>query len=665
MTLNEYQALVQEIERHNHLYYDDRPEITDGEFDALTQQLKAVEAEHPEWVTPASPTQHVGAGHLLGKKTKHRFKLLSLNDLFGLDDVQSWHAGIDSPETVVEEKIDGLTIALTYIDGKLALGATRGDGLMGEVVTEQAKQVRGVPEELKLPPGVAPHNTLIVRAEVNQLVAEFERLNKIQESLGKKPFANPRNCAAGGLRAKDPKVTKERGLQAIAFQIIYAEGWDVVRAGHSQTQDVALLGFLGFTPVTQYRCKDFLEIEKAIEKIGATRNQRAYWTDGAVIKTDSLDLQAKIGATEKYPLHSVAYKYPAEKKRTTIRNIVVQVDRTGVLTPVAEFDSIQLSGTTVTKATLHNQKFINDRMLNVGAEIEVLKSGEIIPKVVGVPAPAKTPFQIKTCPCCGTPAVLMSDPDDPSTEIMSCPNITGCPAQKLRYFEFFCSRDVMDIRGMGPSVIAAFIDAGVLNEIWDIYSIKDHVDELAAIEGYGKKKIQAITAAIEASKGNDIDRLIKALGIPGVGRHIGKALAAKYPDMEAIANLTYDDLITVDGVGDISARAILDFWANPETRVRYEALKRAGVNINSLKAVQEPAGTVFVGKAFVVTGTLPTMSREEAKTLIEANGGKVSDSVSKKTAYLLAGEKAGSKLDKAQKLGVTIISEADLKLMLS
>lgn len=241
MTQNEYQALALEIERHNQLYYDDRPEITDAEYDVLTQRLKAVEAEHPEWVTGASPSQHVGVGHLVGTRTQHKFKLLSLNDLFSLDDVRAWHEGIGSPETVVEEKIDGLTIALTYIDGKLALGATRGDGLVGEVVTEQAKQVRGVPEELRLPPGVAPHNTLIVRAEVNQLVAEFERLNKIQESLGKKPFANPRNCAAGGLRAKDPKVTKERGLQAIAFQIIYAEGWDVVRAGHSQTQDVALL----------------------------------------------------------------------------------------------------------------------------------------------------------------------------------------------------------------------------------------------------------------------------------------------------------------------------------------------------------------------------------------------------------------------------------------
>lgn len=663
MTQNEYQALIREIERHNQLYYDDRPEITDAEYDVLTQQLKAAEAEHPDWVTAASPTQHVGVGHLRGKKTEHRFKLLSLNDLFSLDDVRSWHTGIGCPETVVEEKIDGLTIALTYVDGKLTLGATRGDGVVGEVVTEQAKQVSGIPHFIPLPDSVAPHNILIVRAEVNMLVVVFERLNKIRASLGQQPFANPRNCAAGGLRAEDPKVTKERGLQAIAFQIIYAEGWDSVR-DMTQHGDIELLKKLGFIGVTQYVCHSKDDILLAINQIGNDRTLLPYWTDGAVIKTNDLRLQASIGATEKYPLHSVAYKYPAEKKRTTIRKINVQVGRTGVLTPVAEFDPIQLAGTTVTKATLHNQKFISDRMLNVGAEIEVLKSGEIIPKVVGVPVPAAVPFQITTCPCCGATAVLMSDPDDPTTEIMSCPNITGCSAQKLRYFEFFCSRDVMDIHGMGPSVIAAILDAGLMDNIWDIYDLKNRQSELAAIEGFGKRKVQTMVNAIEESKGNDIDRLIKALGIPGVGRHIGKALAAKYPDMEAIAVLTYEDLVAIEGIGDISARSILDFWGNPETRARYDALAKAGVNTKSLKFLEAPAGTIFAGMTFVITGTLPTMSREDAKTLIEKNGGKVSDSVSKKTTYLLAGEKAGSKLEKAKKLGTNIISEDDLQKML-
>lgn len=663
MTHNEYLALIAEIKRHNTLYYDDRPEITDVEYDALTQKLKAVEAEHPEWVTSASPSRHVGTGHLVGTKVEHRFKLLSLNDLFSLDDVRTWYEGIGSPEVDVEEKIDGLTIALTYVDGKLVLGATRGDGSIGEVVTEQAKQVDGIPAELNTR-YADEHNLLIVRAEVCQPVAEFERLNKIQESLGKEPFANPRNCAAGGLRAKDPKVTKERGLMAIAFQVIYSEGWDTMRSAQSQTQDIFFLGALGFNPVRQYHCKNFGDIEDAIFKIGMGREKRGYWTDGAVIKTSSLDLQAKIGVTEKYPLHSVAYKYPAEKKRTTIRKIKVQVGRTGVLTPVAEFDAVQLAGTSVSKATLHNQKFINDRMLNVGAEIEVLKSGEIIPKVVGVPVPAEAPFKITTCPCCGTEAVLMSDPDDPDTEIMCCPNITGCSAQKLRYFEFFCSRDVMDIRGMGPSVIAVLLDTGLMDNIWDIYYLKNYKAELATLEGFGKRKVQTILKAIEESKNNDIDRLIKALGIPGVGRHIGKALAAKYPDMDTIATLTYDDLVAIDGIGDVSAQAILGFWANPETYARYEALKVAGVNTQSLKSQQTPAGSTLTGSTFVITGTLPTMSREDAKALIEANGGKVSGSISKKTTYLLAGEKAGSKLEKANELGVKVISEADLQAML-
>lgn len=664
MTHDEYLALIKEIERHNELYYDDRPEITDAEYDVLTQKLKAVEATHPEWVTRLSPTQHVGSGKLVGVKTPHKIRLLSLNDLFSLDDVRLWHQGVGSPMTVVEEKIDGLTIALTYVDGEFYLGATRGDGIIGEVVTEQAKQVKGIPHEIPIPDGVAPHNVLIVRAEVNQLVSEFERINKLQESLGRAPFANPRNCAAGGLRAKDPKVTAERGLQAIAFQIIYSEGWDEVRGPNTQSHDMDILRGLGFNTVTQYLCSDFDDIERAIAKIGSNRSQLPYWTDGAVVKTNSLDRQEEIGSTEKYPLHSVAYKYPAEKKRTTIRKIKIQVGRTGVLTPVAEFDPIQLAGTTVTRATLHNQKFISDRMLNVGAEIEVLKSGEIIPKVVGVPIPAENPYEIKTCPCCGTPAILMSDPDDPTTEVMSCPNITGCAAQKLRYFEFFCSRDVMDIRGMGPSVIAAILDAGFMNEIWDIYSLKNRKVDIAKLDGFGEKKVQTLLAAIDESRNHDIDRLIKAFGIPGVGRHIGKALAEKYPDMETISALTYDDLVAIDGIGDISARAILDFWANPETRRRYEALKKAGVNTESAKFIHEPASTIFSAMTFVITGTLPTMSRSEAKGLIESNGGKVSESVSKKTMYLVAGEKAGSKLEKAKKLGITIISESDLQSML-
>lgn len=669
MNQEEYRGLVALAEKYNVAYYDDKPLVTNLEYNNLTQKIKDIEAEHPDWVEKNSPTQHVGAGHLHGKKTQHFRPLLSLNDLFGLDEVKTWHEGIGSPETVVEEKIDGLTIALTYVNCVLDLGATRGDGRIGEIVTQQAKQVKGIPEKLPLPEGVNPENILIVRAEVNQPVAEFERLNAEQEALGLQPFANPRNCAAGGLRAQDPKVTKHRGLQAIAFQIIYAEGWSGVRGGNpTQSGDIALLKRLGFLPVTQYVCRDFEEILDAIYKIGNDRLTLPYWTDGAVIKTNSLARQEELGATEKYPLHSVAYKYPAETKTTTVREIRIQTGRTGTLTPVAIFDPVQLAGTTVTKATLHNQKFIRDRMINVGCKVTVLKSGEIIPKVVDVPEPADAPFEITHCPVCGAAAVLGGDENgDSDTEVMFCPNMTGCPAQKLRYFEFFCSRDVMDIRGMGPSVLAGLIDAGLLDHIWDIYDLKDHADEMPKIERMGEKKTASLLEAIEASKTRDIDRLIKALGMPGIGRHIGQTLAEHYPDMNAIreAALQPDEpLRSLDGIGEISSSVITGFWKDPDSVERYARLSLAGVNTVSMSYQKSTAGAKLEGLTFVITGTLPGMGRDEASELIKANGGKVSGSVSKKTSYLLAGENAGSKLEKATGLGVPVLSLDALREML-
>lgn len=670
MTHDEYLALIETIERHNRLYYElDDPEITDAEYDALTQRLKAVEATHPDWVSDTSPTRHVG-GKSSAKfaKTRHVRQLMSLNDLFSLDDVKAWHDGLGRPETGVEEKIDGLTIALTYKDFVLDLGATRGDGFVGEVVTKQALRVRGIPLRLDVPDEIKSRvdpsvNVLTVRAEVCQPVAEFERLNEIQESLGEPPFKNPRNCAAGGLRAHDPEVTTQRGLMAIAFQIVHSEGWDRIRTKMTQSQDVELLGRLGFIPVKQYRCPDQESMLRAIAEIGAAREGLPYWTDGAVVKTDDLALQERIGCTAKYPLHSVAYKYPAEKKRTVVRRIDVSVGRTGVLVPVAEFDPVQLGGTTVTHATLHNQKFVTDRRINVGCQVEVLKSGEIIPKIVGVPVPADVPFRITRCPICGTEAVVSSDPDS-GTEIMTCPNMTGCPAQKLRYFEFYCSRDVADIHGLGPSILAQLIDAGLLEDVWDIYELKSHVDTMSSLPSLGEKKVRALLSAIEESKCNDMDRFVKSLGIPGIGRHVGKALAAVYASMDDVAAASVEDLTKLDGVGEISARAIYGFFRDPAGVRKYEALRDAGVNVRSARFLDAPGGTIFNGKTFVITGTLPGMTRDEAKDMIERNGGKVSGSVSKKTTYLVAGEAAGSKLAKAQALGVPIISEDELRAML-
>ena len=685
-TKQEYLNLVQTANHHADLYYNqDQTEITDTEYDEITEQLKRIEAEHPDWSSPDSPTRHVSGKAKSGfQKVRHEIPLLSLNDLFDINTVEQWHDNLNQPEVVVEEKIDGLTIALTYINGMLAQAVTRGDGTIGELVTEQAKQVEGIPERIKIPDGVEPNNKIIIRSEVHQPVAAFEACNKIQEDLGEKLFANPRNCAAGGLRAKDPKITAARNLRAIAFQIIETEGWENVRstnisdkdltllnqAGitasrqYTQEHDIELLEAIGLIPVTQYFCENQNQLLQYIEIIGDNRENLPYWTDGAVIKTNSILLQQHIGQTVKYPLHSVAYKYPAEKKRTTIRKINVTVGRTGKLIPVAEFDPIQLGGSTVTHATLHNQKFLNDNLLNIGAEIEVLKSGEIIPKVVGVPVPSDTTFEIKTCPVCGSAAVISSDTEDSGSIVMMCPNMTGCPAQKLRYFEFFVSRDVMDIRDMGPQVLQNLIQAGLLNNIWDIYDLKNHIREMLQLDGLGEKKIMKILNAIEDSKKNDIDRLIKALGIPGIGRHIGQSLAKSYASMDDIANLRFEDLIAMDGIGNISANAILDFWADTNQNQRYYMLKARGVNTQSLTFNKNTGGTKLSDLTFVITGTLPTMSRDQAKTLIQNNGGKVSGSVSKKTDYLLTGEAAGSKLEKAKSLGVKIISESDLMVML-
>lgn len=662
MTYEEYKALEAEIRRHNLLYYqNDNPEITDMEYDRLTSRLKAAAADHPDWVGPDSNILNVGGSAAKSfPKVVHNIPLLSLNDLFSLEDVQSWHKGIGEPDTVVEEKIDGLTMKLVYEDLVLKQGSTRGDGHIGELITEQALQVSGIPHRLPPIQGAAPHNKLVVRVEVYQPVKEFLRVNAELEAAGQKTFANPRNCAAGSLRAKDPAVTASRGLMAFAFQIVESEGIPWLQ--RTQQVDVAFLESVGFQAVRQYYCKDFDAIKAAIERIGASRDALPYWTDGAVIKTNGLDLQARIGATSKYPLHSVAYKYPAETKRTVVKSIRVATGRTGVLVPVAEFDPIQLSGTTVTHATLHNQKFISDRNINVGCTIEVLKSGEIIPKVVGVPAPSETPFIIERCPSCGAKAVLAADENgNTETQVMVCPNLSGCPAQKQRYFEFFCSKDVMDIRGMGPAVIAALLNAGLLHDVWDIYAMPGKTDEIAALPGLGRKKAEGMAAAILESKARDMDRVIKSLGIPVVGRHAGKALTKTFGSIDAVFTASFEQLTAVDGIGDITARAILDFYASPDGRDRFERLKDAGVNTVSEAA---ETGGRLSGMTFVITGTLPSLSREEAKTLIESNGGKVSGSVSRKTTYLVAGEAAGNKLDKAQSLGVTVISEDGLRAII-
>lgn len=675
MTREKYLELVSLASYHAQKYYnEDAPEITDYEYDQLTEQIKAAEREHPDWVAPDSPTQRVGgAATLAGAgQVTHQVQLLSLNDLFSMEDVEGWYKGLDEPEVSVQEKIDGLTVALEYRAGKLYQGATRGDGFVGEDVTLNVMEIAGIPKALPIPPEahVAGDSRMIVRAEVYMPTREFERVNAELAAAGKKLFANPRNCAAGSLRVKDPKVTASRNLSAISFAILYSEGWEncdpevLPKPGETEMRDLALLSKLGFHPVNSYCCHSIKEIQAAIDQIGASRNELEYWIDGAVIKTNDKRLQAEIGATAKFPKHAAAYKYPPEKKQTVVREIIVQTGRTGVLTPVAVFDPILLSGTTVTRATLHNQKFINENRVNIGSMVEVIKSGEIIPKVVGVPQPADVPFTIERCLVCGTPAVLFTDDSGTDNGVYGCPNI-ACPAQKSRYVQFFASKDVMDIDGLGPSLVDRLIDAGFIkNGVEDIYSLSEHAKEISTMAGMGRKSTSNLLKAIEASKDRDIDRLIKALGIPGVGRHVGKALAQKYPDMDAIAALTAEELLAVDGIGEITARDLWNYFHTDEHLAKYKALIATGVNTKSRQYGKDTGGKLS-GLTVVITGTLPTMSRDEAKALIEANGGKCSGSVSKKTSYVLAGEAAGSKLEKANQLGIPVISEEDLRGMLS
>ena len=668
-----YDSLVEQINYHNRLYYEeDRPEITDYEYDKLSHALKDMEAAYPEHVRPDSPSLRVGGAPsaALGKIT-HAVPLLSLEDVFDEDSVLDWYERYGRPLVSIQEKIDGLTLSVEYRGGKLQFGATRGDGLVGEDVTANAMEVMGIPQELKIPEGanVAPDAMLRIRAEVYMPTATFEKVNAALLAQGKEPYANPRNCAAGSLRLKDPSAARERALCAFAFTILDQAGWDdcdlgvFQRPGQSESGDLELLRRLGFSVVRAYWADTPEMLISRIRQIDSRRPSLSYWIDGAVVKIDDKARQAEIGATSKYPKHAIAYKYPPEKKISTVREIVVQTGRTGVLTPVAVIDPVALCGTTVSRATLHNQKFMDDMGIGVEARVEIIKSGEIIPRVIGVATPPAEPFRIQRCPMCGSPAVEDVDAKGTPTGVMYCRN-PGCPAQQARYIQFFASRDVMDIDGLGPAAVLQLLAAGIITSPADLYRLEGRKEEIAAVPGMGKTSAENLLAAVEKSKSRDMPYVLKALGIPGVGRHVGKALAARYPDLDAVAGLSADELQSVDGIGEITARDIFGYFHDPESLARYEELKALGVNVKSFNYGKAPSGPLS-GMVFVITGTLPKRSRDEAKALIEANGGKCSGSVSRKTTYVLAGEAAGSKLDKARDLGVPVMSEAELEALLS
>jgi len=642
-------GLKEQIKQHNHSYYEqDAPTISDHEYDLLMQELIALETAHPELVTADSPTQRVGgAVSAAFTPVTHEAPLASLNDAFSLEDLADFHTRViktvPEPAYVVEPKIDGLSVALTYENGVFTQGATRGDGTVGEDVTEHLKTVHGVPLRLENAP---PH--LVVRGEVYMPKQVFLALNEERDLNGETPFANPRNAAAGSMRQLDPKITASRQLSIIIFNIQVVTGKTFER--HSDSLE--FLHDLGFPTVYYDVFQSIDDCWTRIQALDAKRETLKYEIDGAVIKIDSLLDRDELGSTSKAPRWAIAYKYPPEQKPTVIREIVVQVGRTGVLTPKAVFEPVHLMGTTVTNASLHNQDYIDEKDIRVGDTVLVQKAGEIIPEVVSVltdKRPADSvPYRLpELCPACGSP--VHRDVDGVAVR---CTSAT-CPAQLLRNITHFASRNAMDIEGLGPSIVALLVKAGLVHSVADLYFLDPAaIEELPLM---GQKRTANLLAAIEASKAQDLSRLIFALGIRQVGATTGKSLAAYFGSMDALASADLETLTATHDIGAVTATFLIDWFADPTSQALLTRLAEAGVNMT---AQSESAGDArFAGQTFVLTGTLTQYTRQEAAAIIEGLGGKVSSSVSKKTDYVLAGESAGSKLDKAHSLGVAVIDE--------
>lgn len=647
---------------HNHRYYDlDDPGIPDYEYDRLLQELAALETAYPEYAEKNSPTAIVGgtAKREL-KKVPHDVPVISLQDVFSKEDVYAFiskmQAELGDVTFVVEKKIDGLSVLLRYVNGEFVEGLTRGDGETGESVYESLLQIHSIPTQLA---DKSPY--LEVRGEVYMSQQSFARVNARQEELGKKLFANPRNCAAGTLRQLDPAIVKERNLDIFVFNLEVLTG-DRTFSSHSES--LAWLAEQGFTMSPDYRlCQTADEVWETIAQIGKERWKLPYGIDGAVIKVDKLADRQRLGMTSKVPRWAAAYKYPPEQKKTIVEDIVIQVGRTGRLTPLAILKPVRLAGTTVTKATLHNQDFIDLKDIRIGDTVLVQKAGDIIPEVIEV-VPAKRPPEAERyilptqCPICGAPTER--EKDGAHTH---CTN-AECSAKAIRRIIYFASKDAMNIEGMGPSTVAALIDNGYIKDIADIYHLPQYRAELIEKGIVGKEKsVDNLLKAIAASKGNDIDRLITGFGIRNLGRQSARVLAMHISDMDALFTATYEELITLSGFGDILVQDILGYFKQEKVHTLLDKLRAAGVNMNSLAG--ENQDTRLAGKTFVVTGTLPTLKREEATALIEKFGGKASGSVSKKTAYVLAGDSAGSKLTKAQELGIPVLSEAEFLAMLA
>lgn len=665
ITKNEYENLIKTANKASVAYYDkDEPIMSDYEFDEIMQKIKTTEEEHPEWIELDSPTKRVGGstGKSTFEKVEHKVPMLSLQDIFTENDVISFleNNSKSIPSVTVEEKIDGLSMSVTYENGVLVRAETRGDGYVGEDITENAKYINGIPLTL-------PHSedlkTLEIRCEVYLPIKEFLRINKELEVENRKLFSNPRNAAAGILRTKDIEVVKKANLSALVFEVQRAkgyEGYDIFDISHST--NLFSLEALGFSVVkhrniqaSQYSDNFVKEVLKEISIIGEARKDLPYWIDGAVVKIDNIQKRKELGETNKYPHWAIAYKYPPEEKETIIKDIHLQTGRTGRITPVATFNPVFLAGTKVEKATLHNPEIISKLNINVGDTVIVRKAAEIIPEIVKVKEKkSEGVFNVfaQKCPSCSGEIIKGKDGTG-----AYCANI-NCPSQLAAKFEHWASKDCMDIRGLGPALIDKLIRKGWLKSIPDIYKIHTCKAEIEQLEGFGPKATKNLIQSIEKSKTQDIDRFIKALGLQGIGRHIGKALAKKYENFDSIMGASEDELAQIDGVGSASAVVMTNAFKNNDFRETIKELSQLGVNTKSLSYSSNNNEPLLLnGKTFVITGTLPSLKREEAKELIEKNGGKVSGSVSKKTDYLLCGENAGSKLTKAQELGIQIIDE--------
>ncbi|MCI8326939.1 MAG: NAD-dependent DNA ligase LigA [Lachnospiraceae bacterium] len=660
--LKRIEELRKEIEHHIECYYnEDAPEITDYEYDQLMNELKQLEKEHPELVTPDSPTQKVGgmAKREAGVLVEHNVPMLSLQDVFTKGEVEDFvtemQKQVEHPEFVVEYKIDGLSLSLRYENGELKLAETRGDGIQyGEDVTANARVIKDVKKKLKDRP-----EYLEVRGEVYMTEADFERVNARQELLGKKMFANPRNCAAGTLRQLNASVTKERGLSMFVFNIQDSRGVSF----ETHTEGYEYLKKQGIKVIEEYIvCKTTEEVLSAIEKIEETRGDLPYDIDGAVIKLNRLSDREKLGATSKVPRWAVAYKYPPEEKETKLLDIELSVGRTGRITPTAVFEPVRLCGTSVSRATLHNQDFIDELDIGIGDTIVVYKSGEIIPKVRRV-LHEKRPegtrrFQIpEICPVCGSKTEREKDTAD--TKCTSA----SCPAQLERHIINFVGRDAMDIKGFGTVYVEDLVRLKYIKDIADIYELKKYREELIERGIIGKEKnTDKLLDVIEKSKENEAYQLLTGFGIPNVGKAAARNILRYFKSVDALMKADIEELQKVDDIGEVTAVCIREYFDRERNQDIIRRLKSNGVNMSLKEDLQMDMR--FAGKTFVITGTLPSMDRKEAAALIDAHGGKVTNSVSKKTSYLLAGENSGSKLTKANELGIQILSEEELKDML-